>query len=177
MFFFYYSSNKQISGCSSVVERNLAKVDVEGSNPFSRSIFFPLRLAKEAAKSAWKTLDHPLGTQSASMAEGLSSACSHQALPSGELLGTKDPYHPSSSRLWERPIGSAAKKFSVGSSSALARAEARAARRARALLSGSASTAAECQSSCYSSSRKSPRPSSFSAEELITYWGSRARQL
>ena len=27
------------SGCSSVVERNLAKVDVEGSSPFSRSIY------------------------------------------------------------------------------------------------------------------------------------------
>ncbi len=26
-------------GCSSVVERNLAKVDVEGSSPFSRSTF------------------------------------------------------------------------------------------------------------------------------------------
>ncbi len=29
--------NKQKSGCSSVVERNLAKVDVVGSNPIIRS--------------------------------------------------------------------------------------------------------------------------------------------
>ena len=31
---------KQRCGCSSVVERDLAKVDVESSNLFTRSIFF-----------------------------------------------------------------------------------------------------------------------------------------
>lgn len=40
------SSNKKdvaISGCNSVVECNLAKVDVEGSTPFTRSIAHLLR--------------------------------------------------------------------------------------------------------------------------------------
>jgi hypothetical protein len=36
----------QESGCSSVVERNLAKVDVDSSNLFSRSILL-LGMAKE----------------------------------------------------------------------------------------------------------------------------------
>ena len=38
-------------GRSSGVERNLAKVDVEGSNPFARSKFFKYRNVQKAAKS------------------------------------------------------------------------------------------------------------------------------
>jgi hypothetical protein len=34
-------------GCSSVVERNLAKVDVDGSNPFSRSNQAPAQESRD----------------------------------------------------------------------------------------------------------------------------------
>ncbi len=38
------------SGCNSVVECNLPKVEVEGSNPFTRSIFVPTRGTRYAMK-------------------------------------------------------------------------------------------------------------------------------
>ena len=38
-----------LSGRSSGVERNLAKVEVEGSNPFARSKFYPKTLLRDTS--------------------------------------------------------------------------------------------------------------------------------
>jgi hypothetical protein len=44
--------NKYISGCSSVVEHNLAKVVVEGSNPFARSFLMIIFKHEEHTSSS-----------------------------------------------------------------------------------------------------------------------------
>ena len=41
-----------MSGRNSVVECHLAKVDVDGSNPFARSILKPIRRHSQVAKAA-----------------------------------------------------------------------------------------------------------------------------
>ena len=46
------SLNIKICGSNSVVECNLAKVEVEGSNPFSRSIFF-IATNKQGTVAKW----------------------------------------------------------------------------------------------------------------------------
>ena len=55
----------QYAGVAQLVERHLAKVNVEGPNPFARSIFFPFtpfiqkRLYKQSAESQYVAESSP----------------------------------------------------------------------------------------------------------------------
>ena len=49
------------SGCSSMVEHHLAKVDVDGSSPFIRSIFFtPLQMGAAFSSGCSSMVEHHL---------------------------------------------------------------------------------------------------------------------
>jgi hypothetical protein len=50
--FVIVTRHHKLSGRNSVVECHLAKVDVDGSNPFARSIFFSERRHSQVAKAA-----------------------------------------------------------------------------------------------------------------------------
>src|SRR5262249_29281829 len=74
---------QQACGSNSVVECHLAKVDVEGSNPFSRSNFKTTKtgLREQNAPEPSTFLVDPRGSESTSG----STEARHQASPSGRL--------------------------------------------------------------------------------------------